>query len=258
MVRIRRLVDEAGISALPMRSSSTAAWKARNGIGVRELAARRPSTPTSVFRTLSVSKTFTAQLVATLADEGRPTGQFPLPRSRRNSGSAAASSVIRLQHVIGQSSGLVLERVRQSRRRRAVAAADPAAVPDAPEPSCAPQCYGYQNIPLRPVRAGDRAGVRRRCGDRSRSVLEPLGMEHASVGRTFFAAPDRASLHVRRDGGWQRVEVEPNYHQLPVAAAGVNASAKRPGAWLIAQMGGFRRPCAADVAMLAARDDAAC
>lgn len=250
---IRRLVDEAGIPGAAYAIVVDGRVESAYGMGVRELGGKAPVDADTVFRIASVSKTFTAQLVATLADEGRLDWSLPLPRFapefRLKGGSEQR---IRLQHVIGQSSGLVpnafdnlvdagqsLQQILPQFRTL--------------EPSCAPgQCYGYQNILYGlSVQAIEQASGRRYGDLLAQRVFEPLGMEHASVGRdAFFAAPDRALPHVRRDGGWQRVEVEPNYYQLP-AAAGVNASANDLALWLIAQMGGFPQTVrAADVAML--------
>lgn len=250
---IRRVVDEYGIPGAAYAIVVDGRVERARGVGVRELGGSAPVEADTVFRIASVSKTFTAQLVATLAGEGRLDWTLPLPRFapefRLKGGSQQR---IRLQHVIGQSSGLVpnafdnlvdagqsLQQILPQFRTL--------------DPSCAPgQCYGYQNILYGlSAQAIEQASGQGYADLLARRVFEPLGMRHASVGRdAFLAEPDRAQPHVRRDGQWQRVEVEPNYYRLP-AAAGVNASANDLARWLIAQMGGFPETVrATDVALL--------
>lgn len=252
---IRRIVGEAGVPGAAYAIVVGGRVESARGVGVRALGGSAPVGADTVFRIASVSKTFTAQLVAMLVDEGRLDWTLPLPRFapefRLKGGSQQR---IRLQHVIGQSSGLVpnafdnlvdagqtLQQILPQFRTL--------------EPACAPgQCYGYQNILYGLSAQAIEQASGRRYGDLlAERVFDPLGMRHASVGReALLAEADRALPHVQRDGGWQRVEVEPNYYQLP-AAAGVNASANDMARWLIAQMGGFPQTVrAADVALLTA------
>lgn len=210
------------------------------GIGVREAGGSEPVGPDTAFRIASVSKTFAAELAMMLADEGRLDWDLPLsrfaPDFRLKNG---AEQRILLRHVMGQSSGLVpnafdnlvdagqpLSRILPQFRTLA--------------PSCVPgDCYGYQNILYaQSARAIEQATGRDYGELLAQRVFAPLGMRTASVGRdAFLATADRARPHIERDGQWQRIEVEPNYYQLP-AAAGVNASANDLAVWLIAQMGG--------------------
>lgn len=249
----RRVVTETEVPGAAYAIVVDGRIEAVRGFGVREVGGHEPVGADTVFRIASVSKTFAAQLAAMLVDEGRLDWKLPLPAFapdfRLKDGSQQR---IQLQHVIGQSAGLVpnafdnLVDAGQSLQQ---------ILPQfrSLEPSCAPgRCYGYQNIFYGlSARAIEQASGQDYGDLLAQRVFVPLGMRHASVGMTaLLAEADSAKPHIRRDGQWRRVEVEANYYQLP-AAAGVNASAKDLATWLIAQMGGFPdtvRP--ADVAML--------
>lgn len=250
---IRRVVAETEVPGAAYAIVVDGRIETARGFGVREVGGHEPVGADTVFRIASVSKTFAAQLAAMLVDEGRLDWKHPLPEFapdfRLKGGSQQR---IQLQHVIGQSAGLVpnafdnLVDAGQSLQQ---------ILPQfrSLEPSCAPgKCYGYQNILYgMSARAIEQAAGQDYGDLLTQRIFVPLGMRHASVGiAAFLAETDSAKPHMRRDGKWQRVEVDPNYYQLP-AAAGVNASAKDMATWLIAQMGGFPatvRP--ADVATL--------
>lgn len=236
----RRLVDEAGIPGAAYAIVVDGQVETARGIGVREAGSGEPVGPDTVFRIASVSKTFAAQLAAMLVEEGRLDWQRPLPAfapELRLKGDAQAR--IQLQHVIGQSSGLV-----PNAFDNLLDANQPLAqiLPHfrTLAPGCPPgQCYGYQNILYGlSVNAIEQAGGRDYANLLGERVFTPLGMRRASVGMAaFLAEADSAKPHVKRAGQWQRAEVEASYYQLP-AAAGVNASANDLAIWLIAQMGG--------------------
>ena len=69
-------------------------------------------------------------------------------------------------------------------------------------------------------------------------MFYPLGMGDASLGKAALEQDsDWARPHRRRRGeAWRKVEVKPNYYQLP-AAAGINASIVDMARWLRAQLG---------------------
>ena len=107
---------------------------------------------------------------------------------------------------------------------------------------CSPgQCYGYQNVAFSLV--GDL--VFSATGDfythqvESR-IFHPLGMTTATYGREGLeGSASWARPHVRSGKGWTAVRPKETYYHVP-PAAGVNASARDMGQWLLGQMG--RRP----------------
>jgi beta-lactamase class C len=237
------ILDDAGIPG--------GAWAiiadgevARSGAhGVRALDDPRPVGVGTVFRIASLSKTFAAGLAAMLVDDGRLRWDQPItafaPGFRlRND----AQRGLELQHIVGQSSGLVpnafdnlldagqtLEQILPNFRTLA--------------PGCAPgRCYGYQNILYAfSAQALEKAGGKDYATQVRERIFMPLAMHTASFGRdALLASPDHALPHVRRSDAWRRVEVEENYYQLP-AAAGINAGVLDLAQWLLAQMGRYPR-----------------
>lgn len=238
---IRRIVDAAGIPGAAYAIVVDGRIETARGIGVREVGGHEPVGADTVFRIASVSKTFAAQLAAMLVEDGRLDWKRTLPQfapELRLKDDAQAR--IQLQHLIGQSAGLVpnaFDNLLDANQPLA------AILPHfrTLAPGCPPgQCYGYQNILYGlSAQAIEQAGGHDYASQLGERVFSPLGMRHASVGMAaFLAEADSAQPHVKRDGQWRRVEVEASYYQLP-AAAGVNASANDLAIWLIAQMGGY-------------------
>ncbi len=211
------------------------------GHGVRRLGHREPVTADTVFRIASLSKTFAAQLGAMLVDEGRlnwtePASRFaPAFRLKR----ADQTARLQLQHLLGQSTGLV-----PNAYDNLIEDGEPLAriLPRfaSLEANCAiGSCYSYQNIAFSMVQpAFEGAGGASYEHLLQERLFQPLGMTATSVGLEAFAqATDRAEPHVRRLGLWSTVEVAPHYYRL-APAAGINASANDMARWLLAQMGG--------------------
>ena len=215
---------------------------ARSGAhGVRALDDPRPVEPATVFRIASLSKTFAAGLAAMLVDDGKLRWDQSIttfaPRFRLRNDSQRS---LELQHILGQSSGLVpnafdnlvdagqsLEHILPNFRTLA--------------PGCTPgRCYGYQNILYAfSAQALEKAGGKEYATQVGERIFTPLAMRTASFGRdALLASPDHALPHVRRDKVWQRVDVEENYYQLQ-AAAGINASVLDLAQWVLAQMGQY-------------------
>ncbi len=209
--------------------------------GVRALDDPRAVGTGTVFRIASLSKTFTAGLAAILVDEGvlrwdEPLGAFAPQLRLRND----AQRGLQLQHLLGQSSGLVpnafdnliddgqaLARIVPKFRTLA--------------PGCVPgRCYSYQNIVFAfAAQAIEKAGGKTFASQVDERIFRPLAMRTASFGRDrLLASADHALPHVRRGEGWRRVEVDENYYQLP-AAAGINASVLDLAEWVRAQMGRY-------------------
>ncbi len=210
--------------------------------GVRRVGSQAPVTPTTVFRTASVSKTFAAQLTAMVVADGHLRWDDPVlrfvPELRMQD--PAHARQLQLHHLLSQTTGVVpnafdnllnantpLDRI----------------VPHFAnvQPLCAPgSCYTYQNVLFALVAPAIEQSTGRTFEDLLRErLLEPLGMEQASVGReAFLAEANRATPHVRRVQGrvWTPVEVAESYYLVP-ASAGVNASVLDLAQWLIAQKG---------------------
>ena len=210
-------------------------------MGTRAVDADLPVNSATVFRLASVSKTFAAELAAILAAEGkfsldaRVLGYVPNLKFK----DAGHASSVKVRHLLSHSTGITpnaydnmleddwtLEKI----------------VPrfGQLEAMCKPgECYGYQNILfslIQPV-------IEKSTGKTyhalvNERLLEPLEMQHASVGlEAFLSTANRAEPHVfTRRNGWTRVLVEPNYYRV-APAAGVNASIEDMAKWVIAQMG---------------------
>jgi beta-lactamase class C len=149
------------------------------------------------------------------------------------------SSQLRVQHLLGQSTGLMphaydnliedgvpLARIQEKFREL--------------EYVCQPgACYSYQNSVfslIQPIIEGATAEPYARLMEAR--IFRPLDMKTASVGyEPFVGNPNHALPHVKSRGHWKTVRVKPNYYHV-APAAGVNASARDMGKWLVAQMGG--------------------
>jgi beta-lactamase class C len=235
------ILDDAGVPGGAWAIIADGKVERSGAHGVRALDDPRAVVPGTVFRIASLSKTFAAGLAAILVDDGKLRWDQPIttfaPRFRlRNE----AQRGLELQHIVGQSSGLVpnafdnlvdagqsLERILPNFRTLA--------------PGCAPgRCYGYQNILFAySAQALEKAGGKDYATQIRERIFTPLAMHTASFGRdALLASPDHALPHVRRNDAWRRVEVEENYYQLP-AAAGINASVLDLAQWVLAQMGRY-------------------
>lgn len=206
--------------------------------GHTDTSRKRAIDADTAFRVASVSKTFTAGLVAQLVAEGRFRWDDPVVEYVPDFRIKGDTSQIRIEHLLGQSSGLIPHAydnliedgvpVDQIRLRLAELA-----------PRCTPgSCYSYQNTVfslIGPV--VERAAADSYANLVERRIFRPLRMDHASVGyERFLATSNRAEPHVKRKGEWTQVDVLPNYYSV-APAAGVNASTLDMAKWLMAQLG---------------------
>ena len=222
--------------------------------GVRRVGDPAPVTPTTVFRTASVSKTFAAQLTAMVVADGHLGWDDPVlrfvPELRMQD--PAHARQLQLHHLLSQTTGVVpnaFDNLLNANTPLDRIVPHFAGV----QPLCAPgSCYTYQNVLFALVAPAIEQSTGRSFEELVRErLLEPLGMEQASVGRdAFLAETNRATPHVRRTQGrvWTPVEVTESYYLVP-AAAGVNASVLDLAQWLIAQKG--YRPDVLDPALIA-------
>jgi beta-lactamase class C len=193
----------------------------------------------SVFRLASVSKTFTAVLMAKLVEQ-----------KRLNWGTSIGSIVpqygfiqngndkLNLQHLIGQSSGFTpnaydnLIEANYPIKRVLTMLAEL-------DPLCAPgQCYTYQNALFAVL--GDYFDQQKSsyAQQLQQQLLSPLGMATASVGSKALKASDKwAKPHVAiAKRKWRDVRIREDYYRYS-AAAGVNASSKDMIQWVRAMLG---------------------
>lgn len=208
--------------------------------GVRNLETQEPVEPSTVFRIASLSKGFTASLVAQLVEEDALTFDDPVtdfaPDLRLKGG---GHQRVTIGHLLSHRVGL-----------------PPYAYDNILEAGIPPQeirtrygdvdlicgvgnCYTYQNVTFDAARLAIEAKEGVSFAEAlSARFFQPLGMESASVGmERFIAEADRAVSYSRRRGGfWREREVRPAYYGVP-AAGGLNASITDMAAWLSAQLG---------------------
>ena len=212
----------------------------RRGLGVADVATRKPVSTRTVFRLASLSKAFAATLTALLVDRGyvrwddRVQDLVPaFELSNKREASKLTVDAL-LSHRVGISHNahdLLLER-------------------DQPYPMLAYKlrevpmicsvgdCYAYQNVAYSLI--GDVTFAV--TGDFfyhqvERLVFHPLGMTTATYGRDALeASAEYARPHVRRGKNWVSVRPKESYYRLP-PAAGVNASIEDLTQWLLAQLG---------------------
>lgn len=215
----------------------------RTGVfGTRAKGQNLPVTEETVFRLASVSKTFSASLVAMLVEEGRlslDTKVSPfVPLFQMRSKSHAQA--LELEHLLSHTVGLMpnsydnmiedgwdLPKILPRFKRL--------------KPMCGPgKCYGYQNIAfslLEPMVENTTSAPFEDLMDKR--ILTPLGMENASVGfEGYQMSDDRADPHVNTRKGWYRTKVKPNYYRL-APAAGVNASIRDMVKWVESFLGWY-------------------
>lgn len=193
----------------------------------------------TVFRLASVSKTFTAAMVAKLVDKRQLSWAMPLSQMAPNLGFETPTlQHLNLSHLIGQSSGFIpnaydnlieanysLERVLKE-----LAGLTPLCKPG--------QCYTYQNALF---------GVLEHYFDKQKSsyhtqlrnqIIEPLNMPNASSGKDALVSSNNwAKPHVAiSKKTWRKTKVKNNYYRYS-PAAGVNASIRDMEVWIRALLG---------------------
>ncbi|MFT4937745.1 MAG: beta-lactamase class C [Paraglaciecola sp.] len=193
----------------------------------------------TVFRLASVSKTFTAMLMAKMVEQKRLNWRTPIASIVPQYGfTQNGGEKLNLQHLIGQSSGftpnaydnLIEANYPVKRVLGMLAELDPL---------CAPgQCYTYQNTLFAVI--GDYFDQQNSSYSQQlrQQLLSPLGMATASVGSEALQSSNKwAKPHVaiaRRK--WRDVGVREDYYRYS-AAAGVNASSKDMIQWVRAMLG---------------------
>lgn len=210
--------------------------------GTRAKGRNLPVTEDTVFRLASVSKTFSASLVAMLVEEGQlsldtKVSPFVPVFQLKKKGHAEQ---IELSHLLSHTVGLTPN----SYDNMIEDGWDlPKILPrfNRLSPICSPgKCYGYQNIAFSLVEPVVEATVDADFEAlMEERILSPLGMETASIGmKGYLEKDDRAHPHVNTRRGWYRTKVKPHYYNVS-PAAGVNASIKDMVKWVESYLGWY-------------------
>jgi len=207
-------------------------------VGHTTVDGRRPIDPQTVFRLASVSKPFAAVLVGLLVEEGTLNWDDPVTRFVPAFKIDGDVTRIRIQHLLGQSTGLVphaYDNLLEDGKSMDSIWRKMSDLPYLCEPG---SCYGYQNsvFSLVDPLVSKATNVDYESLLKQR-IFEPLDMTTASLGfDAFINNPNRAEPHTRRNGRWKTVKVNRNYYRA-APAAGVNASILDMSKWVQAQLG---------------------
>jgi len=210
------------------------------GLGIAEQGKRVVAGPDTVFRIASLSKSFAASLTALLVNEralqweDRVQDLVPALLLKDIEGAGKLC----IDDLLSHRSGLP-----HNTLDRALEADSPYPLLveqlDEVTPVCSVgSCYSYQNIAFSLI--GDVTFAV--TGDFfthqvEKRIFHPLGMETATYGRDALeSSGDWARPHVKRSGRWQSVYPKLTYYRIP-PAAGVNASARDLGQWMLAHLG---------------------
>lgn len=207
-------------------------------VGYTTAAKKQAINTDTTFRLASVSKTFAAEIVGLLVEDGKLDWDAPLtlyvPEFKIN----GDTSGIRVRDVLGQSTGLMphaYDNLLEDGKTMQYIWGRMSDLSYICQPG---DCYGYQNS----IYALVDPMVKKVSSQSYPSLVQqrlftPLGMDTASVGfEAFINNPNHAEPHARRNGKWKTVPVQQNYyHAAP--AAGVNASILDMSKWLQAQLG---------------------
>ena len=194
----------------------------------------------TAFRLASVSKTFAAELAGTMVQEGRFNWSDSVTNHVPNFRIDGETDQIQVRHLLGQSTGL-MPHAFDNLIEDGVSAEMVQSKLTELSFICVPgECYSYQNSVFSLI-----GSVIENVSQRSyaelieQRIFKPLDMNTASVGfDAFMATSNRAEPHVKRKGKWTTVSVSPNYYRV-APAAGINASARDMGKWLMAQLGAY-------------------
>lgn len=216
--------------------------------GHTSAAGTQPINNDTIFRLASVSKTFAADLVGVLVEDGKLSWDDPVTRYVPDFKIEGDASQIKIRDLMGQSTGLMphaydnlLEdgKSMQDIWRRM---SDLSYL-------CQPgDCYGYQNSIFSLIEPVVLTATSESYADLvDQRLFKPLGMTTATIGYDAYTNnSNRAEPHARRQGKWQTVSVQKNYYHAE-PAAGVNASVLDMSKWLQAQLGSNPEVLSSDV-----------
>lgn len=195
----------------------------------------------TVFRLASVSKTFTAMLMAKLVEKKQLDWQTSISTLAPEFGfTQAGLDKMNLGHLVSQSSGYMpnaydnLIEANYPLKRVLNMLADL-------EPLCSPgKCYTYQNALFGVLEHYFQEQNSSYQAQLINEVFQPLSMPHASSGKAALLSSQKwAKPHIAitRDK-WRQGNVQNNYYRFS-PAAGVNASISDMEIWIRAMLGEF-------------------
>jgi beta-lactamase class C len=207
-------------------------------VGHTDASRKQAINKNTTFRLASVSKTFAAELVGLLVEDGTLQWDDPVTQYVPTFQIDGDASQIRIKHLLGQSTGLMphaYDNLLEHGKSMDVIWKKMSDLPYLCEPG---KCYGYQNSifslvdPV--VRKATTVSYENLVEQR---IFKPLEMSTASMGyEAFINNPNHAKPHARRKGQWKTVPVQRNYYRA-APAAGVNASILDMSKWVQAQLG---------------------
>ena len=195
----------------------------------------------TVFRLASVSKTFTAVLMARLVEQKKLDWQTSVSTLAPEFGfSQAGMDGLNLRHLVSQSSGYTpnaydnLIEANYPVKRILNKLADL-------EPLCSPgNCYTYQNALFGVLEHYFETNQTSYRHELENNIFEPLAMPNASAGKaSLLSAPNWAKPHIAMSRkSWRKGTVKNSYYKFS-PAAGVNASITDMEVWLRAMLGEY-------------------
>jgi len=236
--RVRRLMADPAMVGLAVGIVEGGEIRFIKGFGVTTAGGRDPVTPDTVFRWASLSKGVAADMVASLAHDGRLSLNEPVSRHAASLRLPGGSEhVARVSDLLSHRLGLFghaqdskLEDGIDPRYLRGTLATL--------HNICAPgACHAYQNVAYDAASEIVERVTGQPYGEAVRERLfAPLGMSGASMSR----------IALMRSASWARPhvgahplgpeEVNDIYYRVP-ASGGVNGSIKDLSIWMLAQMG---------------------
>jgi beta-lactamase class C len=236
--RLQRLMEDPAMVGLAVGIVEDGRIRFVKGYGRTFAGGDEPVTPDTVFRWASLSKGVAADMVASLANDGRLSLNEPVNRYsyslRLPDGNEARASVGNLlSHqlgLFGHAQDSKLEDGIEPHYLRGTLATL--------HNICAPgTCHAYQNVAYDAASEIVERVTGRPYGEAvAERFFAPLGMTHASIGRAgligaaSWARPHAGAHPVRPE------EVNDIYYRIP-AAGGVNGTIKDLAIWMLAQMG---------------------
>jgi beta-lactamase class C len=216
----------------------------RNGIlhvatvGHTTMARTRAIDTQTTFRLASVSKTFAAEMIGLLVEDGALAWEDPITRYLPEFKINGDTSKIRILDLLGQSTGLMphaYDNLLEHGKSMEIIWRRMSDLSFVCEPG---KCYGYQNSVFSLVDPlVEKATTKSYQAQIEQRIFRPLDMETATLGYdAFINNPNHAEPHARQNGRWKTVPVQKNYYRA-APAAGVNASILDMGKWVQAQLG---------------------
>lgn len=207
-----------------------------NGVTAKNQRAINADT---LFRLASVSKTFTAALMAKLVENNQLQWNTPVSTLAPQFNPLSGDPII-LQDILGQSSGFMPN----AYDNLIEANYDPKRVLQMLaklKPLCKPgRCYTYQNTLLGSIDQYFEQHDTSYANEIEKRLFLPLGMPHASVGKqALIQSKNWAKPHIAvARNRYRQTKVKDSYYRF-APAAGINASIKDMAIWLKAMLGEY-------------------